>query len=362
MTVKERLQLQSGQLRKPLATLGMLWLLIVGVTGIAWLGPASLQRDAVVMLVNLVIVVGLFVFIGNTGIFSFGQLAFMGIGGYAAGILVMEGSQKQLLYPEMFAALQSVHAGPIPGAIIGAGIAALVAALLCPPLMRLQGLNAALATFAVLIIIFVVANNLEGVTNGSPGLANVPTVGIGFVLPGALIAVTFAWAFQQTLVSRRTRAVRDDEAAARSIGIRPAFVRSAAFILSAFIVGLGGTFYVQTQGAFEPTAFYLNATLIAMAMLIVGGRSSLSGAVVGVLVLSTLSRILGDLEAGVNLGAISLQVPPGVRDVGLALTMLVILVTRPDGLMAGRELSLPRVLPRRTPGLPTESHDNERAM
>lgn len=344
----------------PLSTLVILCLLLVGATGLAQLGTASLQRELMTMLVNVVVVVGLYVFIGNTGVFSFGQLAFMGIGGYAAAILVLGPEEKELLVPAMLDSLQSAHLGPVPAMIAGGIAAAVFAVILCPPLMRLQGLNAGLATFAVLIIVNVVANNLEAVTNGAPGIANVPTIGVGLLLIATLAAVALAWLFQQTSFCRRARAVRDDEPAARSIGINPTLVRSVAFVVSAFIVGLGGAFFAQVQGAFEPTAFYLSPTLLAMAMLVVGGKGSLSGAVVGVLVLSALSRILGDLEAGMGIGPFFVDLPTGVRDVGLALTMLIILIKRPNGLMNGRELSIR--WPRRNHPSPPQDTTNTEAI
>ncbi|MDQ2700240.1 MAG: hypothetical protein M3Y23_02805, partial [Actinomycetota bacterium] len=190
-TLTSRFQTWFG----PLSNLVILCLMIAAVSGLAQLGSPSLQRELMTMLVNVVIVVGLYVFIGNTGIFSFGHLAFMGIGGYVASILLIGSEEKQLLFPAMLESLQNAHLGPVPAMVVGGLVAALFALILCPPLMRLQGLNAGLATFAVLIIVYIVANNLEAVTNGAPGITNVPSIELGVLLPATLVTVVIAWAY-----------------------------------------------------------------------------------------------------------------------------------------------------------------------
>ncbi len=331
-----------GDRLRPLSTLVAVCALVAAVAIAGNLGSASLQRDTLTMLVSLMVVVGLYVFIGNSGVFSFGHLSFMAVGGYVAAILLLSPETKELLLPNMLAPLQSAHLPGAAATLAGGLAAALLALALSGPLMRLNGLNAGLGTFAVLMIINVVARNWEQVTNGSSGISSIPTVGFEVLLAAALATVAIAWAFQQTALCLRVRAVREDETAARSVGIGVARMRTVAFVLSAFMVGVAGACFAQAQGAVQPAAFYLQPTFLAIAMLVVGGTTSLSGAVVGTILISVLARLLGALESGMAIGPLVVDLPAGLRDVGLALTMLLILIRRPQGLLGGREITLLR--------------------
>jgi branched-chain amino acid transport system permease protein len=317
---------------------------------LASLGPASLERAGVTMLVNLTLVVGLYLFVGNSGVFSFGHMAFMGIGAYAASLLVIPVLNKQALFTAMPAALQQAHLGTIGAILAAAAVAAAVALLLAGPLMRLSGLAASIATFAVLVIVYVVANSWKQVTNASAGMFGIPTtIGLWFALAVAVLAILGAFAFQQTRVSLRLRASREDEVAARTIGVRLARDRSIAFVASAAVMGIGGALYAQSIGSVQPDVFYIGPTFLVIAMLVVGGMTSLSGAVVGTLTLSIMSELLRRIEEGVPLGPLTLDAPAGLREVGFGVVLLVVLARRPTGIMAGRELELRslRVLTRR---------------
>ena len=208
--------------------------------------------------------------------------------------------------------------------------------------MRLSGLTAGLATFAVLIIVNVVAKNWQQVTHGTAGVAGIPTTTtIAAALGWALAAMTVAWAFQRSGMGLRLRASRDDEAAARAVGIGIGRERAVAFVISAFFVGAAGALFGMFIGSFNPDAFFLNITFLMIVMLIIGGMTSLAGAMVGTLVISALAEFLRRVEEGVHLGPLELSAKPGLREVGLALAMLLILILRPSGLTAGREIAWP---------------------
>src|SRR5262249_27303514 len=117
----------------------------------------------------------------------------------------------------------------------------------------------------------------------------------------------------------------------RSICIRISRERRIAFCISAFFVGVAGCVFAQVQGEIQPDAFFLWPTFLAVAMLVVGGMKSLTGAVVGVVLLSVISEGLFQLE---NLG----RALTGLPEVGLAVIMLTILLVRPGGITGGREL------------------------
>ena len=326
--------------------------LVAAVSYLSALGSESLQRTALQMLVNLVLVVALYVFVGNSGIFSFGQLTFMAVGAYTYALLTIPSDSKALLLPGLPAWLADLHFSRLLAIAVAAVVAALLALALAIPIMRLTGITASLATFAVLIIANVVVSNWRDVTGGTSGMTGVPlTLTREEALAWAAVAIVAVYAFQRSTVGFRLRASREDEVAARSVGIGVLNERRAAFVLSGLLTGLGGALYAQFAGSFSPDAFYLNLTFLTIAMLVVGGIRSLSGAVLGTLVVSTTAEVLHELEDGFSLGSLSVGARPGLREVGLALVMLLILVLRPNGLTSGRELRWPsrRGLPARAP-------------
>ena len=305
-------------------------------------GPDSLDRVVVGMVINLVVVVGLYMFVGISGVFSFGHAAFMAIGAYAGAILVIPPETKPFILPDLPGFLTGVRWDALPATIAAGGIAATVALVLAVPLVRLSGLTAGLATFAVLIVVNVLARNWQQVTHGTAGVAGIPTTtSVTVALGWALVAMTVAWAFQRSGTGLRLRASRDDEAAARAIGIGVDRERSIALVISAFFVGAAGALFGMFIGSFNPDAFFLNITFLMIVMLIIGGITSLAGAVIGTIVISAMSELLRRVEEGIDLGPFAFAAKPGLREVGLALVMIFILILRPSGLTAGRELAWP---------------------
>jgi branched-subunit amino acid ABC-type transport system permease component len=323
--------------------LAALMALTCAVTLVAWtLGPDSLDRVVVGMVINLIVVVGLYAFVGLSGVFSFGHAAFMAIGAYAGAILVIPPETKEVVLPDLPGVLASVHLDPLPATIAAGGIAAAVALVLSVPFTRLSGLTAGLATFAVLVIVNVVAKNWQQVTHGTAGVGGIPTATtVQGALAWALVAMAAAWALQRSSIGLRLRASREQESAAHSVGISVARERAIAFVVSAFFVGVAGALLGMFIGSFNPDAFFLNITFLIVVMLVIGGMTSLAGAVVGTIVISTAAELLRRIEGGVDLGMVEIPARPGLREVGLALLMLVILILRPAGLTGGRELAWP---------------------
>lgn len=317
--------------------------LTCAVALVAWaLGPESLDRVVIGMLINLILVVGLYAFVGLSGVFSFGHAAFMAIGAYAGAILVIPPETKAFVLPDLPAPLADVHLDAVPATIAAGGIAAAVALVLSAPLARLSGLTAGLATFAVLVIVNVVAESWQQVTHGTAGVAGIPTTTtIWSALAWALVAIGAAWALQRSRVGLRLRAAREQESAARSIGIGVARERAVAFVVSAYFAGVAGAMLGMFIGSFNPDAFFLNITFLMIAMLVIGGMTSLAGAVVGTIAISAAAELLRRVEGGVDLGVLELPGRPGLREVGLALLMLLALIARPDGLTGGREMPWP---------------------
>jgi branched-chain amino acid transport system permease protein len=302
-------------------------------------GSQVLQRHITEMLVNVVLVVGLYVFAGNSGVLSFGQMSFMAIGAYTTAIITIPVIQKQFLLPDLPTFLANAHFSGLAAVLIAGLVAAVVAAIIAAPICRLSGLASSLAMFAVLVIVHEVARNWDAVTRGSRTMIGVPTtIGVNQALPWAMAAIVGVWIYQRSRFGLRLRATREDEFAARSVGISIARERAYAFVLSGFVIGVGGYLYAQYQGAFTPDAFFTHVTFLTIAMLVIGGTKSLSGATVGAVVVSLLTDFLDSLEGGATLGPVHFAGRDGLSDAALAIFIIVVLTLRPLGITGGREI------------------------
>jgi branched-chain amino acid transport system permease protein len=324
------------------------WVLVLmGVVCLAaflgTLGPGSMDRIAVLGLVNLVLVVGLYIFVGNSGVLSFGHMAFAAIGAYTSALLTIPPARKRITIEGIPETVAQLETSAVVAIVVGGVLAAAFALLLTPALMRMSGLTAGLATLALLLIVSNVAAAWEPVTGGTRGLSAIPvTAKTGEALAGALLAILLAFVHQRTGSALRLRASREDEVASRAVGVRVPTDRGIAWVLSAFVTGAGGALYSQVIGTLTPTLFYLDLTFLIVAMLVIGGQRSLTGAVVGTLAVTVVAEVLRRAEDGSLLGLVEIPTREGVRNVGLALVMLLILLVRPSGLTRGRELRLRR--------------------
>jgi branched-chain amino acid transport system permease protein len=318
----------------------------------ASLSPAA--KSAVTTgLVQLAVVIGLYTFVGLSGVFSFGHVAFVAIGAYIGGVFAVPLASKELLYPDLPPPFAGTELSPVVAILVGGIAAGAVGVLLALVLGRLAGLSASLATFALLVIVHEVARNYAPLTRGLQGvLAVPPAITIWTALIWALIILTIAFLFQQSRLGLQLRATREDPIGAQAVGAHLGKLRGIALVLSAFLVGLAGGVYAELLGSFNPDTFYLDLTLLVIAMLVVGGMNSLSGAVVGSLVLTGLSQVLRNLESTVA--------RPGLTEVGFALVTIGILVLRPSGITGGREVPYPRFLDRGTSRQPPQYGDSRR--
>lgn len=293
------------------------------------------QLDITTGLVQMCIVIGMYAFIGVTGVFSFGHIGFVAVGAYLSGLLAVPLLQKELLYPDLPGFLATAEVDPLLAILAGGAAAGLVGLMLAPAFGRLSGLSAALATFAMLVIVQVIARNYEELTRGTKGVLGVPKeTTLWGAATWAIVCLVVVFLFQNSRFGLQLRAAREDDVAARAMGIHVGVLRGIALVLSAFIVGLAGGVYGQSLGSFNPDVFYLDLTFLTLAMLVVGGVNSLSGAVIGTLILTFLAQVLRDIEASLD--------RPGLTEVCFALILILILALRPSGITGGKEIALRR--------------------
>jgi branched-chain amino acid transport system permease protein len=342
-----------SRLRGPaLELLGPVALVVlVGVVG--GLVSESRQIDFISVLVQTTMVIAIYVFVGNSGVISFGHISFVAVGAFAAGVLTIPSMVKPTLLPELFGVLADHSVSPTVSLVIAAAAGGLFALVIGAPLMRLAGLAAGIGTFAVLEITHNVLRYWEKIGPGAKTLSLVPTsTGVTQAMIGALIAIVVAFLYQRSKPGRLLRASREDPAAAQAAGVRIHSQRLGAFVLSGALAGLAGGLLVHALGSITTEQVYLTLTFITLAMLVVGGMSSLWGATLGAVLISFLDIYLGRAEDGLNLGAFTVNLPDGTSLVILGVIMLAILIARPTGLTGGREFALPGRRPR-PPARPT---------
>ena len=158
--------------------------------------------------------------------------------------------------------------------------------------------------------------------------------------------IAVAYLFQISALGPDARASRDDDVAAKASAVHIVHESAYRLCASAAMVGAGGGLYAQFLGSMTVDQFYLEMSFVTLAMLVVGGIGSLTGAVIGVVVVTAIIELLRFLERGVTLGGTMLSLPQGSQEIGLGIVMALILIYRPNGVSGGRELSLIR---RRTP-------------
>ncbi|MDI2099093.1 branched-chain amino acid ABC transporter permease [Ruicaihuangia caeni] len=300
----------------------------------------DLQTPARVMVVNAVMVVGSYIFIGNSGILSFGHIGFAAVGAYVSALATMSPRIKSGLLDGAPAWLVAIEINPALGILLGGLGAALVGWVVSLSIMRLSGLSAGIATLAMLVMIQVVVGNADPITGGKNSLIGIPGGTDVYVPLLWLIAIcVLAYVFQHTRTGRRLRASREDEVAARSIGIKVTHERRVSFVLSAFAVGIGGALYGQVLGSINADAFYFTLTFAVLLMLVFGGMNSLFGALVGTLVITVLGEVLRRWERGVELFGFMFTGQAGIREIVLGIAMLVVLFLFREGLTRGREFS-----------------------
>ena len=300
-------------------------------------------------LVSVGIVVALYVFIGSSGVLSFGHISFVAVGAWTAGVLSVPQSEKPAIMPNLAHFLRDTTVGNVPSLALAAAVGGAFALVAGLPLMRLSGLAAGIATFAVLEITHNLLRYQEKIGPGFNAFSSVPeTTGLRQAAIGALIAVVAAFAYQRSRFGRLLRATREDAAAARAVGVSVYRQRLIAFTLSGALAGLAGGMYVHLLPLTAET-LYLDLTFITLAMLVIGGATSLWGAVVGALAVSALDSFLAEAEAGIEVGGHTLDLPAGTRIIVVGAAMALVLILRPAGLTGGHELRLPK-LRRREPG------------
>lgn len=320
---------------------------------------ASVGRIVTLFLIYVIAVLGFQIYSGNSGILSFGHVSFMAIGAYASALLTMAPAVQQTALPQLPGWIAAMNGQSLPVAVLGASLVVLVAAIIFGlPIARLGGSAAAIATLGILVITHVVLVATPDITRGSQTFFGIPR-GVPIWLAGACAAgaAVTARLYRSSRSGLALRASREDEIAAIAMGVRVDQLRFQSFILGAMLCGVSGALLAHFLGAFSPKDFYFNLTFLLLSMLILGGISTVSGAVLGAAVIMTLVQVLRGFEQGVDLGFVTMPQFFGLTDIGIGATILLVMYRMREGLTGVREPSERLVRMRPAPAasaLPTD--------
>jgi branched-chain amino acid transport system permease protein len=241
--------------------------------------------------------------------------------------------------PDLYPVLADVLLSPYMAIVMGGFVAAAVAAAVSYPLMRLSDAAAVITSFALLVVLHTIMLHWSEVTNGPRTLFGIPKVTSLYLAAAvAAVAIVVALAFKESRPGILLRASRDDEVAAAGMGAHIPRLRWIAFILSALFAGLGGALWGHFITSFSPKAFYLKETFVILGMLVIGGPRTVTGAVFGVFIVTTIFEALRAFEGLLNRVQFFSEQVVGVTEIVLALAMIAVLVFRPGGLVATREI------------------------
>jgi branched-chain amino acid transport system permease protein len=321
------------------------------VLAVELFGVRVFERVAINLCISLALVVGLQVFMGNSGILSFAHVGFMGVGAYASAVFSIPAQMKGMALPDLYPIVAGLELSPYLAIALGGLIAAAVAALVAYPLMRLSDAAAVITSFALLVVLHTIMLHWSEVTNGPRTLFGLPRATdlylAALVAGGAIVSAVM---FKESRTGVLLRASRDDETAAAAMGADVPKLRWRAFVLSALIAGVAGGLWGHFITSFSPKAFYLKETFVILGMLVIGGASTVSGAVFGSFLVTFAFEALRNVESALNRAQLFTEQVVGLTEVVLALAMIGILILRPGGLFASAEIGAARPFGRAAEG------------
>jgi branched-chain amino acid transport system permease protein len=310
----------------------------VGAYGFA--GSRSTQEIVVYFFINLIVAVSLQTFSGNSGLLSFGHMAFVAIGAYTASILTLDPVLKQQEIPGLPSFMETAHLPFITATLIAMLAASCVAVVAGIVLFRLPESGAIIGIFALLLISNAVSGGWTGVTGGGAGIYGMaPFTTVGSALVAASLVVLAARLFRDSSWGIQLRASREDEPAAIAAGIDVRRLRLSSWVLSAAMAGAAGSLLAHRVTAISPVAFFLAPTFIVIAMLVIGGLTTVTGAVVGAMVVTAVREFTRPLEQQpVHIGPLHLASLTGLGEIVLVAMILLSMYFRKEGLSGRLEV------------------------
>lgn len=302
------------------AKLVMILIVLIGLVAVTSYLPSYPVRIINSVLIYVLLGIGLNIVLGYAGLLDLGFIAFYAIGAYAYALLASD----QL----------GIHLGFGLTLMIGALAAGLVGLLLGLPVLRLRGDYLAIVTLGFGEIIRILFNNLDAVTNGPQGIFAIDAPEIfGFPLTRPLhffyllmavdlVFILLVWRMENSMLGLAWRAVREDQDAARGVGVNTTLVKLAAFGLSASIGGVAGVIFAGMQRFVSPESFGFWESLTIVLVIVVGGVGNILGVIAGAIVLVVLPELLREHA--------------DLRMLIYGIVLVSVILLRPDGILGQR--------------------------
>jgi branched-chain amino acid transport system permease protein len=319
-------------------------------------------RILALALLYVLLALGLNIVVGYAGLLDLGFVAFYAVGAYMYALL----ASPHLF--ETFGAIAQMFPNGLHTPIwlvvpLAALLAAIAGVLLGTPVLKLRGDYLAIVTLGFGEIIRVFMNNLEhpvNITNGPRGLDRIDPMTIGgfsfgqplmigdFRIPPVtlyfwlflvlvIVSVIICHRLEQSRIGRAWMAIREDEVAAKAMGINTRNMKLLAFAMGATFGGVSGSMFAAFQGFVSPESFSLMESVMIVAMVVLGGMGHLPGVILGAVMLAALPEVLryvaGDIQSLTG-GRIDAAI---LRQLLIALAMITIMLLRPRGLWPARE-------------------------
>jgi branched-chain amino acid transport system permease protein len=293
----------------PLGALALLAALLIPLV----VSDNGIMSSLVIAAILFMALMGLDILMGYAGQVSLGQAGFMAIGGYTSGYLSI-----------------NYEIAPVLSILAGIGVSLVCAAVLSVVTLRLRGLYLALATLAFGLLIDSCAIGFLDITGGPSGLVGIPSFAIGgltFATPRAMYYLVLALdviillglaGTMRSSFGRALKAIRSDQMAAAALGINTVRTKLLAFMISVTLASLAGSLYAFFFNFLSPEMVGTSRSLELVAMLIIGGESTIFGGLFGALLLTLLPVIFAPLAiyktfaSGALLIASFLYLPQGI--------------------------------------------------
>lgn len=306
-------------------------LFVFGSTAFVNGGGVSGYITKVLMVIgiNIILAVSLNVATGYLGQLPLGHAGFMAVGAYTGGIFLKAVGADT--------AGGAAYLVMVVAALLLSGlVAAFFGILIGVPALRLRGDYLAIITLGFGEIIRVVLTNIDEVlgfklTYGASGLKRIPKITSYFnVLVCVVLTCLVIHLVMKSRHGRAILAIRENEIAAESCGIRTTYYKVMAFTLSAFFAGVAGCLYAGYLGSLQPTTFGFMKSIEILVMVVLGGMGSMLGSILSAITLTALPEALRAFE--------------DYRMVAYSLVLVIVMIFKPTGLMGQYDFSLSRIL------------------
>lgn len=287
---------------------------------------------------------------GFTGLFSLGHAGFMAIGAYTVAIITMPTAMKELNFfmKPMVPALLNIKMPIISFlpqalneglwfifALLMAGIiAGIFGFLIGAPVLKLTDDYLAIATLGFSEIIRIVIINMQSVTNGALGLKGIPQkTNLMWSWSAAIVTILFIYLLMEGSYGKAFKGIREDEIAARSMGINLFKHKVMSFTIGSFLAGMGGGLLAVSLGTIDPTLFKFALTFNILLIVVLGGMGNILGTVISAIIITISMEALRFLDQAMNFGFFKTAALPGLRMVVFSLILMIVVIFKKEGFM-----------------------------